>query len=67
MSRITYLIYGELEHLFSELSIDDFVKEFWNVYGQNGGTRKTRGIEIVSTGTASDISDKGGYCTFKSA
>ncbi|RRJ54948.1 hypothetical protein EHV15_35855 [Paenibacillus oralis] len=67
MTRITYANYGDLEHIYSDMSKDDFVDHFWTIFGQPGVPRNTGGIQIISIGPATDERDTGGFSTGKVA
>ncbi|MGV2887538.1 hypothetical protein [Paenibacillus taichungensis] len=67
MTRITYTNYGDLEHMYSEIPKDEFVEQFWAIFGQQGVPRNAGGIKIISIGHASDVRDTGGFGTGKVA
>lgn len=67
MIRITYTNFGDLEHMYSDMSQEDSVEKFWSIFGQPGVPRNSGGIKIINIGTASEVRDTGGFCTGKIA
>lgn len=67
MTRITFTNYGVIEHMYSDMPETKFIELFWGIYGQSGVPRNAGGIQIVSTGSVSDIQDTGGFSDGKVA